>query len=130
MAINNPYQIYQQNAVQTASPERLLLMLYDGAIRFMNQAKAYLEKGELQQVHNNLIKAQDIIRELMVTLNMDYEISHQLLPLYDYYLRRLIEANLKKQAEPIDEVLAFMTDLRQTWEQAIRLVKSGQAANG
>jgi flagellar protein FliS len=129
MAMNNPYQIYQQNAVQTASPERLLLMLYDGAIRFMNQAKMYLEKGDLELVHSNLVKAQDIITELMVTLNMDYEISHQLLPLYEYYRHRLIEANTKKIAEPIDEVLGYMTELRQTWEQAIRLVKGGQAAS-
>lgn len=128
MAFNNPYQAYQQNSVQTASPERLLLMLYDGAIRFMNQAKASLEKGDLAKVHTDLVKAQDVLTELMVTLNMDYEISHQLLPLYEYYRNRLIEANTKKAVEPIDEVLDFMTDLRQTWEQAIRLVKSGQAA--
>lgn len=127
--MNNHNQIYQQNAVQTASPERLLLMLYDGAIRFMNKAKRSLEEGELELVHLNLVKAQDIITELMVTLNMDYKISHQLLPLYEYYRYRLIEANTKKIVEPIDEVLSNMIELRKTWEQAIRLVKGEQAAN-
>lgn len=130
MAINSPNQIYQQNAVQTASPERLLLMLFDGAIRFMNQAKAFMEKHQLEQAHTNLVKAQGILTELKATLNMDYEISHQLLPIYDFCYRRLVEANLQKSAEPIDEVLGLMTDLRSTWEQAVRIAKSGQETNG
>lgn len=128
MALPHPYQAYQLNAVQTASPERLLLMLYDGCIRFLHLAKKALQENNLEQVHHNLIKAQNIISEWMATLNMDYEISHQLLPLYDYLRRRLIEANMQKKVEPIDEVLGIVTDLRATWEEAAKRAKQATGA--
>lgn len=126
MAIQNPSQIYQQNAVQTATPERLLVMLFDGAIRFMNLAKSHSEKKELDKAHNNLIKAQAIFSELMATLDMRYEIANQLLPLYEFCNRRLVDANLTKTIVPIDEVLELTQDLKQTWEEAAQIVKKSQ----
>lgn len=115
---------YQQQSVQTASPERLLILLFDGAMRFLNAAQTYVQQKDHQNAHTQLIKAQDILRELMVTLNMDYEISHQLLPLYEYCQQRLIEANLHKEAGPIGEVLGLLTELRATFDQAARTLKA------
>jgi flagellar protein FliS len=125
MAMSNPYQSqqyqqhyqieYQQQQVLTAPPDKLLLMLFDGALRFCGQAKKALEAGELAECHQFIIKTQDIIIELETSLNMDYEISASLFALYDYLYRRLVEANIKKDAAILEEVMDFLTDLRQMW---------------
>jgi flagellar secretion chaperone FliS len=122
------YQKYQQTSVQTATPGQLLLMLYDGCIRFLNQAKQAIHDQNMEQAHINLVKAQNIITELMVTLNLDIPISHNLYQLYDFYKRQLIEANLKKTVEPIETTLAFFQDMRKTWAEAIVKAASEQAA--
>ena len=99
-----PHQ-YRKTSIETSSPEKLLLMLYGGAINFLNQAIAGLEARDHERVNKMLVKSQAIIEELMVSLNMDYEVSQRLWSLYDYFLRRLVEANVKKEREPIEEVL-------------------------
>ena len=96
MATVNPYQQYQEQSVMTASPGELTLMLYNGCIKFINQAKLFIEQKNIEKANNAIIRAQDIIQELMVTLNMDYEISKNLAALYDYMNRRLIDANISK----------------------------------
>ncbi len=116
----NAYNQYRTTAVQTARPGKLLLMLYDGLILSLKQARQCIEQGILSEAHHHLIKAQEIITELMCTLNMDYEISANLYQLYDYFKRRLIQANIRKDARVIDEVLSFVTELRDTWESVIR----------
>ena len=122
MAIPNPYQQYRQQQVNTATPDKLLLMLYDGALRFCQQAKKAVENKEMEQAHINLTKAQNIIVEFMTSLNMDYEISRNLYSLYEYLYNRLVEANIQKDTAIIDEVMDFLTDLRKTWaEAAIKL---------
>ncbi|WP_204413395.1 flagellar export chaperone FliS [Bacillus tianshenii] len=120
MAINNPYQAYQQNAVSTATPGELTLMLYNGALKFMRLAKKGMEEKNLELKNTNLIKAQKIIQELMVTLNTDLEVSKSMLSMYDYMNRRLIEANIKNDSEIIAEVEALMTEFRDTWKQVIQ----------
>lgn len=120
MALPNPYQYqqYQHQQVFTAPPDKLLLMLYDGAIRASIQAKKALENQNTEESHNCITKAQNIIVELMTTLNMDYEIANNLYSLYDYLYRRLVDANVQKDAAIIDEVLSFLNELRQTWVEA------------
>lgn len=133
MALSNPYQSYQQNSVNTASPGDLTLMLYNGCLKFITLGKKAMEAGDIQEKNNNLLKAQNIIHELMVTLNMDVAISKDLLSLYDYLNRQLIEANLKNNPAILDEVTEFVTDFRNTWKEAIQLnrqkqfTQSGQA---
>lgn len=133
MALSNPYQSYQQNSVNTASPGDLTLMLYNGCLKFITLGKKAMEAGNIQEKNNNLLKAQNIIHELMVTLNMDVAISKDLLSLYDYLNRQLIEANLKNNPAILDEVTEFVTDFRNTWKEAIQLnrqkqfTQSGQA---
>lgn len=120
----NAYDQYRVTAVQTASPGKLLLMLYDGLILALRQAKQALEKKDAAEAHRCLVKGQDIFSELMSTLNMDYEISGYLYKIYDYLKQRLIEANVRKEAGIIDEVLAFVTDLRNTWASIIESEKN------
>ncbi len=121
MSVNNPYQAYQQNTVNTASPGELTLMLYNGCLKFIKQARQGIIDQHIENKNTNLIKAQNIIRELMVTLNMDYEISHQMMQMYDYMLNRLVEANIKNDIEALNEVEAYVIQFRDTWKQVIQL---------
>lgn len=116
---NNPYAQYKQTAVETASPSRLLIMMFDGAIKFLNQSIDALENKDMENSNLYLQKTQDIVQELMVSLDMNIEISHNLFNLYSYFYKRLIEANLKKDKAIIEEVLQFLKELRETWFQAI-----------
>jgi len=116
-----PCNRYMEMQVQTAPAENLVLMLYDGALRFARQAKVSLAEGRMQDAHNDLTRAQDILGELMGSLNMDAgDVAHNLFRLYEFIQYRLIVANVRKSAEPIDDVLQLLGDLRATWAEAIR----------
>ncbi|WP_035175204.1 flagellar export chaperone FliS [Caldanaerobacter subterraneus] len=119
----NPYQQYKENAILTASPEELVLMLYNGIIRFIDEAKTALQKKDYVETNAKIQRAQDIITELMLTLDMNYDISKNLYNLYDYILRRLIDANVKKDIEILDEVRGFVVELRDTWSLALQKVR-------
>lgn len=123
MAMNNAYQQYQQNSIMTATPEELTLMLYNGAMKFINIAKIGIEEKNVQKANESIIRAQDIIYELNNTLNMEYEISKNLRNLYNYIIERLVDANLKKDSEILDEVLPLLEDLRDTWKEAMQKSK-------
>ncbi len=123
----NPYQQYQQQSIMTASPAELLLLLYNGCIRFMKLAKQAIEDKNVQKSHDNLIKAQNIILELVNTLDMDFEVSKSLMPLYEYIYWKLIRANVDKDAAIVDEALELVIELRDTWLEAAKLVKTQKA---
>ncbi|MGM7702909.1 flagellar export chaperone FliS [Pseudalkalibacillus sp. Hm43] len=116
----NAYQTYQQNSVGTASPGELTLMLYNGCLKFLKQAKTAIETGNVQDKNTNLQKAQKIIQELMVTLNTDVPVGNQMLQLYDYMNRRLIDANVKNDVTIIEEVEGLTTEFRDTWKEVIQ----------
>lgn len=116
---SNAYELYQQNNVYTSSQGKLLLLLYDGAIKFVRISKFAIGEKNYYVANKNLIKAQNILNELMCTLNMDYDISKNLYKLYDYMKRRLIEANIKKDTAIIDEILNMLIGFRDTWQKAI-----------
>lgn len=120
----NPNEIYQRNQVTTARPEELTLMLYNGGIKFLQQARIAIDKKDIAKAHSHITRVQDIVTELMVTLNMDYEISKTLLPLYEYMKRRLVEANMGKDQEIISEVEGMFQELRTAWAQAVKQAKS------
>lgn len=130
MSVNNPYQSYQQNTMATASPGELTLMLYNGCLKFIKQAKKAIEENKTEEKHNNIIKAQNIINELMVTLNMDIEISHNMMQLYDYINTRLIEANMKNEISILDEVEGYVVEFRATWKEVIKITRKQQHGNG
>jgi flagellar protein FliS len=115
----NPYNQYKQTQITTANQGKLIVMLYDGAIKFLNIALDNMSPKTYDVVNNNIIKAQDIITELLLSLNMDEggEISQNLFNLYMYFKRQLLEANIKKDAEIINQVLRLLKELRDAWDQ-------------
>ncbi|MFC5700870.1 flagellar export chaperone FliS [Cohnella faecalis] len=115
---------YKHNQVETAPPEDLTLMLYNGAIMFVKRAKQAIEKKDLNHAHHYNTRVQDIVDELIITLDRKYPISEQLLALYDYLKRRLIEANVSKEIAVLDEVEGFLSEFRDTWKQAMVLARS------
>jgi len=125
MSIPAPYQQYQQNAVLGAAPEQLTLMLYNGAAKFINLAVQAVDKRDITGAHNAIVRAQDIILHLMDTLNEEFVISGNLAGLYDYMHRRLIEANAKKDPEILREVKGMAEELKDTWDKAVKLARSG-----
>lgn len=126
MALNNPYAKYKEQSVSTATPEELTLMLYNGCIKFMNLAEIYIDEQNYEEVNTNLQKAQDIITELNVTLNMDIPVSHNLRSLYEYIYERLIDANIGKEKESLSEAKTLVSDLRDTWKEAMILARKGK----
>jgi flagellar secretion chaperone FliS len=130
MALNNPYQSYQQSSVNTASPGELTLMLYNGCLKFINLSKHAMEQKDIPARNTNILKAQKIVQELMVTLNMDLEVSENMMSLYEYMHRRLIEANIKNDQAILEEVEGLVTDFRDTWKQVIQLNRQKQFAEG
>jgi len=124
MSLKNPYQAYQKQAVTTSKPEDLTLMLYQGLVKFIRLAKISLQNKDFAESHQNNLRAQDILSELMVTLNRDYPISESLLSLYEYMKSRLIEANLKKSSDILEEVEGLSLEFVETWSTAIKQVKT------
>ena len=114
----------------TATPEELTLMLYNGCIKGIRLAKIGLEDKDYEKANLYLCKAQAIIRELRATLDMKYDISKNLYELYTYFLDRLIEANVKKESSILDEVEQFVSDLRDTWAEAMKDARIKQAGRG
>ena len=127
----NPYAQYQQAQVDTASPERLLLMLYEGAIRFLNAGRKGLTDRKFDVAHKNIVRAQDIILEFMATLNMKDggEVAQNLFDLYDYMNRRLSQANAEKNVAILDEVLGFVRELHEAWVIAAKNVAAERGAS-
>ncbi|WP_281863651.1 flagellar export chaperone FliS [Planomicrobium okeanokoites] len=123
MAINNPYQTYQQNSVTTASPQELTLMLYNGCLKFIKLAKRAMDEGKFEAKNTNLIKAQAIIQEFIITLDQDIEISENLAQLYEYIHFQLREANMKNDMAILEEAEGQVKELRDTWKEAMALVK-------
>jgi len=121
MAVSNPYQTYQQNSVLTASPGDLTLMLYDGCLKFLNLARKAIKEKNITEKNTNLQKAQNIINELIVTLNMDIDISKQMMALYDFVRTKLIEANVKNDLAALEEAETIMIEFRDTWKEVIKI---------
>ncbi len=121
-AYQHAFQQYRAVQAQTASPGHLVVMLYQGAITFGNRARAALLAGNGPAAHENLLRAQDIISELLGTLDIEQgEIAERLACIYEYMHRRLVEANVRKSVEPLDEVLSYLRDLRDAWQEAVAL---------
>lgn len=117
----NPYaspQAYRDASILTATPEQLVVMLYDGAIRFLRQAEHALAEGAFEHAHNKLGRGEAIIDELLATLNMEVgEISERLQAIYVFCKRCLVEARLRRDPQKIAQVVVLLADLREAWAQ-------------
>ncbi|ADC49174.1 flagellar protein FliS [Alkalihalophilus pseudofirmus OF4] len=112
---------YKQNAMKTASPGELTLMLYNGCLKFIKQTRLAMEENDLEKRNLNSTKAQNIIRELMVTLKTDNEVGQNMMRMYDFILSRLIEANVKNDANALTEAEGLVVEFRDTWKEVIQL---------
>lgn len=125
MALNNGYAAYANSKIMTASPAELTLMLYDGAIKFCNIAIVAVEKKDIEKAHNNIIKVERIIIEFQSTLDHKYPVAKDFDQVYSYLLRRLREANIKKDADILEEVLGHLRTMRDTWKE-VMAINSGK----
>lgn len=130
MSANSQFQAYQDNSVSTASPGELTLMLYNGCLKFIKYAKKGIVEENHELKNTNVQKAQNIIRELMVTLDPGAAISGQLMPLYDYINHRLIEANLNNDPAILDEVTEMVKEFRDTWKEVLKQTRQQQYGQG
>lgn len=117
---------YLKNAIMTASKAELTLMLYDGAIKFCNIALSGFEKKEYEKINTNLKKAQAIITEFRATLDCKYPVWEDFERVYDYIYRCLIDANIHKDEEKLQEALKYIREMRDTWKEVMRLNKAGK----
>lgn len=123
MAVNDPYDQYKQSSIMTASPQELTLMLYNGALKFIGLSKIHIEKKDIPKANESILRAQDIIQELNITLNMDYEVSTGLRSLYIYILDLLVDANIHKDIKYLDEAAGMVKELRDIWKEAMKTLK-------
>ncbi len=127
--INNAsgYNQYQKQKIMTATPAELTLMLYEGAIKFINVAVMAIEKKDIMKAHDNIMKAQRIIEEFRATLNFKYPVAKDFDTVYEYILSRLIQANMKKDKEILEECLVHLRGMRDTWKEVMKATKNAIA---
>lgn len=117
---------YKNQQIMTASPEQLTLMLYDGAIRFISEAIQALEQGDLERANSANLRAQDIVKEFMCTLDMKFELSNTWMQLYDYVEFCLIQGNVQKDKAKWEEAKTMLQELRDAWGGAMKQAKANR----
>ena len=128
MALPSAYAQYNNSKVLTASPAELTLMLYDGAIKFCNIAEAAVEKADVPKAHENIRKVQNIIGYLHSTLDMNYEVSKDFDNIYTYLEGRLVQANVKKDKEILEEINTHLHAIRDNWKEVMKEMTDGESA--
>ncbi|HHT46151.1 MAG TPA: flagellar export chaperone FliS [Firmicutes bacterium] len=124
---SNPYTQYKKVQVETSDQGELLLMLYDGALRFLGKGMKALDEGDLEGCNANLLRAQDIVFELRASLDYSAgKVAASLSGLYDYIYRLLIQANIKKDIEPLYQVEKILLELRDAWKQSLEMISNAR----
>ena len=121
MALPNAYAQYKNSKILTASPAELTLMLYEGAIKFCNIAITAIEQKDIEKAHINIVKTQRIIEHFRLTLDMKYPVAQDFDRVYENLARRLVQANVKKDKEILEEVLEHLHSMRDTWKEVMRI---------
>ncbi|MBE5890484.1 MAG: flagellar export chaperone FliS [Lachnospiraceae bacterium] len=119
------FNAYNNSKILTASPAELTLMLYDGAIKFTNIAILAIEKNDMEKAHNNIRKTERIVIEFQTSLDHKYEVAKDFEKVYLYLISRLREANIKKDAEILQEVLKHLRTMRDTWKEVMAIAGNG-----
>lgn len=128
MAVNNPYAVYKNNSVNYASKEQLLLMILDGAVKFSKIARQAILDKDFQKANENIIKSENIYYELIATLDVENggEWAVSMMAVYDFIIRRLTDANIKKDVSIMDEIIPLIEEVRDTWEEAYKISKGSR----
>ena len=124
MAVN-PYEAYKKQSVLTMTQGEMLNKLYEEAVKQLEFAQVYIENKDYAKTNDSLKRAQKIILHLRSTLNFQYEISNNLASLYDYFVQRIVEANVKKDVAPLKEITPMIKELKDTFAQADKLARKG-----
>lgn len=121
------YSTYKINSINYASKDQLLLMLVDGAVKFVKIGRQAVIDKDIKKAHENIIKTQNIFYELMATLDVSKagDWGQSLMSVYDFIVRRLIDANMKKDIAILDEIIPLIENVKDTWEQAYKISKTG-----
>jgi len=127
MNATNTANAYKRQQIMTASPEELTLMLYNGAIRFVTESILAIDEKNVQKAHTANMRAQAIVHEFMVTMDMSLEISHNWLLIDEYILHCLVQGNIKKDKTQLEEAKRLLVEFRDTWFQAMKLVNMDKA---
>ena len=128
--VNNAAEAYKRQQIMTATPEALTLMLYNGCLKFIDEGIQSVKDKKWEDANTSLQKAQNIISEFRITLDMDYDISHQLMPLYNYTYDRLVEGNMKSDAAMLEEARGIIKELRDAWAQAMKKARQEKGTQG
>ncbi|KZL94061.1 flagellar export chaperone FliS [Clostridium magnum] len=125
MYATNAYNAYKTNSVNYASKDQLLLMLVEGAVKFAKIGRQAILDKDVKRAHENIVKTQNIFYELMATLDVNKggEWAKGLMSVYEFITRRLMDANIKKDVEIMNEVIPLIEDIKDTWEQAYKVAK-------
>jgi len=129
MALPNAYQQvnqYSNSKIMTASKPELTLMLYEGAIKFCNIAIIGIQQNDINKAHTNIIKVQRIIEEFRSTLDRKYPVAEDFDRVYVYLLQRLLQANLKKDPEILEEINTHLRTMRDTWKEVMKQARTTQ----
>ncbi|MEX2242503.1 MAG: flagellar export chaperone FliS [Fimbriimonadaceae bacterium] len=132
MAYSRTIDQYRKSSISAASPLQLVVMLYDGALRFMEAGKHAMAKGDTYSQNDNLTKAERIVTELLSTLDMTQggQVAENLFSLYTYVYDCLVEANIEDKPEKIDECVQIFSDLRESWVELERTLREGAMGDG
>nr|WP_330375332.1 flagellar export chaperone FliS [Paeniclostridium sordellii] len=123
----NPYNAYKQNSVNTASKEKLLIMLVDGAVKYTKIARMAILEKNIEKAHKELTRVQDIFLELMITMDKDSnKFMQDLYNVYDFIKNQLAMANIKKDVKIIDNILPLIEEIRDMWHEVDKKIKSGK----
>lgn len=125
MIQKNPYAAYNNSKIQTATPAELTLLLYEGAIKFTHIAIVAMEKNDVQKAHDNIMKTEKIIEEFQATLDHKYPVAKDFEAVYSYLLKRLFDANIRKDPEILEEVLRHLRTMRDTWKEVMAKTANG-----
>lgn len=123
MAMMNAYAQYNNSKILTASPSELVLMLYEGAIKFGNIAILAIEHKDIPKAHTNIIKVQRIVDNFRATLDMNYPVAQDFDRVYAYLQGRIIDANLNKDPEIVEEIVTHLRSMRDTWKEVMKLTR-------
>ena len=126
MTLQNGYSQYNNSKIMTASPAQLTLMLYEGAIKFCNIAIVAIENNDIVKAHTNIRKVENIISEFRATLNFKYPVAKEFENVYVYLYDRLVQANIHKDKEILEEVLGHLRTMRDTWKEVMVLAKRNE----
>lgn len=124
MALPRGYDAYQKNKVLTATPAELVLMLYEGAIKFCNIGLVAIENEDFAKANTNIQKAERIVAELRGSLDMKYEVSKDFDQVYEYIGWVLLQANVKKNVDRLEEALKHLRTMRDTWKEVMKIANT------